>query len=213
MGTSQPKQATFTGVMKAAALRLAQLFAGAPSAAERAALPARRPEKLFPDRLRVLAVEDHLENRLGLEALLYRWGIRPLHAGDGAEAVALACGQHFDLILMDVHMPILDGLTATAQIRRFEHGHGHPRAPIVAYSSSTLGGDWPLLRACGFDDSLQKPCNPRSLKDCLQRWCGDGARKASASRAGGAASESATQPLAAARRSSFPSEHGGRLTT
>lgn len=212
MGTSQPKPATFSGLMNAAARRLGPLFAGAPSATKRATLPAPRPENPFPDRLRVLAVENHLENRLGLEALLYRWGIRPLHAGDGAEAVALACGQHFDLILMDLHMPILDGLTATAQIRRFEHEHDHPRAPIVAYSSSTLGGDRPLLRACGFDDSLEKPCSPRSLEACLQRWCGDGARNGSASQAGGAASESATQPLPATRRCSYPSEHGGRLT-
>lgn len=106
-----------------------------------------------------------------LKALLRRWSIDPAEAADGAEAVALACGQHFDLILMDLQMPILDGLTATAQIRGFERRNAHPRAPIVAHSSSILGRDWPALQAYGFDASLDKPCNSQSLEVCLTRWC------------------------------------------
>jgi CheY-like chemotaxis protein len=132
----------------------------------------------FPHRPRVLVVDDHLEHRLLLEALLYRWSITPLHAADGAEAVALACGQQFDLILMDLQMPILDGLTATAQIRGFERRNNLRRAPIVAYSSSLLGDDWPILRACGFDESLGKPCSRQSLEACLRQWCANGSSRA-----------------------------------
>ena len=130
------------------------------------------PDNPFPDRPRILVVDDCPANQLLLAALLWRWGITPLVAADGAEAVALACGQDFDLILMDLQMPVLDGLTATRQLRRFELEHARPRAPVVAYTSSPFGIDEALLRACGIDASLGKPCNVQSLEECLTRWCG-----------------------------------------
>ncbi|MES2099431.1 MAG: response regulator [Pseudomonadota bacterium] len=178
MNSSEQALVTFTGLVNAAFLRLGRLFAGTTTFVRQNAPAAAPLDNPFPGRPRVLVADDHPENRLIVEALLYRWRIKPVQAADGAEAVALACGQHFDLILMDLQMPVLDGLTATLQIRRFEHGHGHPRAPIVAYTSSTLGDDWPILRACGFDESLEKPCGLESLATCLQRWCGNGPRQA-----------------------------------
>ncbi len=174
MSSSQHALATVHGRVSAMLMRIGRLLAPARAVERQVAPVLVHDDNPFPDRPRVLVVDDHLENRLLLEALLYRWSITPLHAADGAEAVALACGQHFDLILMDLQMPILDGLTATAQIRGFEHRNGQPRAPIVAYSSSTLGDDWPILRACGFDESLDKPCSRQSLEACLTRWCGSG---------------------------------------
>jgi CheY-like chemotaxis protein len=130
------------------------------------------PANPFPDRPRILVVDDSPVNQLLVAALLWRWGITPLVAADGAEAVALACGQDFDLILMDLQMPVLDGLTATRQLRRFELEHARPRAPVVAYTSTLLGANEPLLRACGIDASLEKPCNSQLLEKCLTRWCG-----------------------------------------
>jgi CheY-like chemotaxis protein len=130
------------------------------------------PDNPFPDRPRILVVDDCPVSQLVVAAMLWRWEITPLVAADGAEAVALACGQDFDLILMDLQMPVLDGLTATRQLRRFELEHACPRAPVVAYTSSPFGVDEQLLRACGIDASLEKPCNTRSLEACLTRWCG-----------------------------------------
>ena len=130
------------------------------------------PDNPFPDRPRILVVDDCPINQLVVAAMLWRWGITPLVAADGAEAVALACGQDFDLILMDLQMPVLDGLTATTQLRRFELEHACPRAPVVAYTSSLFGVDEQLLRACGIDASLEKPCSAQSLEACLTRWCG-----------------------------------------
>lgn len=174
MSSSLPERATLNGLFNLVLARANRLLTSARRLAGTAAPDALRDDNPFRGRPRVLVVDDHLEQRLMLEALLYRWSIAPVQAADGAEAVALACGQHFDLILMDLQMPVLDGLDATAQIRGFEHRNGHPRAPIIAYSSSTLGDQWQLLRACGFDESLDKPCSSRSLEDCLRRWCGSG---------------------------------------
>ncbi len=126
----------------------------------------------FPERPRALLVDDERVNHFEIEALLLPRGIEPIHAADGAEAVALACGHHFDPILMDIQMPVLDGLHATAKIRRHEREHGHLSAPIIAYTSGSLADDEDALRAFGFDGALAKPCSAVSLDDCLARWCG-----------------------------------------
>ncbi len=96
-------------------------------------------------------------------------GLVPLLAADGAEAVALAREMHFDLILMDLQMPILDGLAATAAIRRLESSCSRPEAPVVAYSSITLSAS--VLASHGMNGSLAKPCAEQDLEDCLVQWC------------------------------------------
>ena len=124
-----------------------------------------------PARLpRVLVVDDNPIHRLLTGELLSLWGITPMQAADGAEAVALACGHEFDLILMDLQMPVLDGIAATAQIRRFETEQSARRVAVVAYTASPFSGSEPMLRACGMDAVLEKPCNAASLHACLCRW-------------------------------------------
>jgi CheY-like chemotaxis protein len=172
MRSSEQGIATVHGLVNSFLMRIGRLFAPAQSTDAQVVPKPVSEDNPFRDRPRVLVVDDQREHRLVLEAMLYRWSISPIQAADGAEAVALACGQHFDLILMDLQMPILDGLTATAQIRDFECRNDHPRAPIVAHSSLTIEDDWPILHACGFDESLVKPCSSRSLEECLHRWCG-----------------------------------------
>lgn len=119
---------------------------------------------------RVLVVDDNRINRLVTAEMLSMWGITPMQAADGAEAVALACSHEFDLILMDLQMPVLDGLAATAQIRRFEIEQSIRRAPVVAYTTSPVNGSEPVLRACGMDAVLDKPCSAETLHACLCRW-------------------------------------------
>jgi two-component system, sensor histidine kinase and response regulator len=119
----------------------------------------------------VLVVDDCPVNQMLMMAMLLRWGINPLLAADGAEAVALACEHEFDLIFMDLQMPVLDGLAATAQIRRFEREHARVRVPVVAYTSSSIADDSSALSHLGLDAVLPKPCNLQSLEACLTRWC------------------------------------------
>jgi CheY-like chemotaxis protein len=117
----------------------------------------------------VLVVDDEPVNLMLVAEMLSRWGIDVVQAGDGAEAVALACEQPMDLILMDLQMPVLDGVGATRQIRRFERERALARVPVVAYTTSTVHRS--ALRDIGIDDLLSKPCERPALLECLQRWC------------------------------------------
>lgn len=119
--------------------------------------------------VRVLVVDDNPVNQMLMSALMESRGLVPVLAADGAEAVALACELHFDLILMDLQMPVLDGLTATAAIRHFENTHSRPAVPVLAYSGALPGAH--VLAAHGMNGSLAKPCDAQELEDCLVQWC------------------------------------------
>jgi CheY-like chemotaxis protein len=119
--------------------------------------------------LSVLVVDDDPANLEFANDSLRTLGITPTLAEDGAEAVALAGARTFDLILMDLQMPVLDGLSATKRIRADERERAAARVPVLAYTGCALDGR--LLRDCGLDGVLNKPCSARALQDCLLRWC------------------------------------------
>ncbi|MDP3223598.1 MAG: response regulator [Rubrivivax sp.] len=119
--------------------------------------------------VRVLLVDDNPVNLMLMSALLESRGLVPTLAADGAEAVALACELPFDLVLMDLQMPILDGLGATAAIRRFEADQSRAATPVLAYSSTCPGEK--VLSRHGLNGSLSKPCDDQELEDCLVQWC------------------------------------------
>ncbi len=145
-----------------------RLPAANPPAAARPAL-AEGVGTWTPCAVRVLVVDDNPSNLMKTSALLESRGISPLLVPNGAEAVALACDLHFDLILMDLHMPQLDGWQATLAIREFEAHHQHEAVPILAYSSMEIPAE--DLPASGMSGSLSKPLKADELDDCLLRWC------------------------------------------
>lgn len=120
---------------------------------------------------RVLVVDDNPVHRMLASEMLALWGINPLLATDGSEAVALARELPLELILMDLQMPVLDGLEATRQIRRLEFERARPRVPIVAYTSGAFGTDRMRLQDFGLDGVLGKPCEAHELHECLLQWC------------------------------------------
>ncbi len=122
------------------------------------------------EHLCVLVVDDNPVNLMLATEMLSFWRIKPLQAADGAQAVALANELRLDLILMDIQMPVLDGLAATREIRRVERELARARVPIVAFTSSR-SIPTRLLRDFGLDAVLDKPCNAQALSDCLLRWC------------------------------------------
>ena len=117
----------------------------------------------------VLVVDDNPVNLMLASEMLSSFGLNPMLAADGAEAVALAREVRLDLILMDLQMPVLDGFAATQQLRRQEFEQRRARVPVVAYSSTTP--PLQLLLKYGIDGMLDKPCDRADLQACIQRWC------------------------------------------
>ncbi len=117
--------------------------------------------------LRVLLAEDSLINQRVAVGLLTRWGHTVDVANDGHEAVAAAAQHRYDVVLMDVHMPNLDGLEATALIREGERQTG-AHVPIIAMTASAMKGDRERFLAAGMDDYLSKPFEPAAFRALLE---------------------------------------------
>lgn len=121
--------------------------------------------------IRVLLVEDILVNQINTRQLLSHWGINLVIASDGWKAVKLCREQEFDIILMDVSMPVMDGLEATMLIRRDELLQPeHPMCPIVAYTSGWSDADRKTWQKVGINDNLHKPATVENMGACLLKW-------------------------------------------
>jgi two-component system, sensor histidine kinase and response regulator len=116
----------------------------------------------------VLLVEDNATNRRVAELFLERAGCDVLQAVDGAEALAHLKGRSVDLVLMDVQMPVMDGLEATRRIRAEVSGGG--RIPIVGLTASALKEQVEACRAAGMDDVIAKPIERDRLETVLERY-------------------------------------------
>jgi signal transduction histidine kinase/CheY-like chemotaxis protein len=122
--------------------------------------------------LAVLIAEDNEINALLARALLTRLGHRPTVATSGTQAVdswlaARAAGEPYDLVLMDVRMPDLDGIAATRRIRDAEAAAGGPRTPIIALTANAFGEDRDACLAAGMDAFLTKPLDRERLAAAL----------------------------------------------
>jgi two-component system sensor histidine kinase/response regulator len=116
---------------------------------------------------RVLLVED---NDLNVEVacgLLQEVGVVIDVAENGAVALAKVQAQRYDLVLMDMQMPVMDGVTATQEIRKLPHLNG---VPIVAMTANAMASDRERCRAAGMQDFVSKPIEPQELWDALQKW-------------------------------------------
>jgi signal transduction histidine kinase/CheY-like chemotaxis protein len=113
--------------------------------------------------VKVLAAEDNQTNQLVLRTLLEMVGYDVSIAGDGAEAVSLWEGQEWDVILMDVQMPVMDGPGATRVIRQREAATGRRRTPIIALTANTMAHQVEGYRADGMDGHVAKPIDAETL--------------------------------------------------
>ena len=122
---------------------------------------------------RVLVAEDNRVNQLVISRMLERLGHTVTLCGNGREAVAAVGQQPFDLVLMDVQMPEMDGLSATEAIRRDERARaGSRRVPIVALTAFAMKGDRERCLAAGMDEYLSKPIQRAELVATLARTFG-----------------------------------------
>jgi two-component system, sensor histidine kinase and response regulator len=126
---------------------------------------ARDPESV----LRVLLVEDNPVNQRLATRMLEKRGHRVVLAGNGREALEAIAKGRFDLVLMDVQMPEMDGFQATAAIREKEIGTGS-HLPVIALTAHAMKGDRDRCLAAGMDGYLTKPIRPRELDDMLERY-------------------------------------------
>ena len=118
--------------------------------------------------LRILLVEDSLVNQKLAMGILSRWGHEVMIAADGQAAIDRWESGEFDLVLMDVNMPVLDGLEATREIRRRE-AEGSTHVPIVAMTAHALKGDRERCLEAGMDDYLSKPIRRSELNRVIAR--------------------------------------------
>ncbi|WP_318779136.1 MULTISPECIES: response regulator [unclassified Arthrobacter] len=117
---------------------------------------------------RILVVEDNAVNQLVAESMLLKLGYRVDLVGDGAEAVKATSHETYAAVLMDCHMPVMDGFEATRAIR----GRGGAHLPIIAMTAGALSEDRERCRAAGMDDYLAKPVDLSQLQTTLLRWVG-----------------------------------------
>ena len=120
--------------------------------------------------LRVLLAEDHLINQKVAAGFLHNLGLALDVVANGLEAVEAVRGTTYDLVLMDMQMPGMDGLDATRLIRATHAGSSHPRLPIIAMTANAMHGDREKCLAAGMDDYLPKPITPATLALMLERW-------------------------------------------
>ena len=119
---------------------------------------------------RALLVEDNPVNAKVAGRLLSLFGIHADMASDGRIALEKLAENHYDLVLMDCQMPVMDGYSATRQRREDERTHGWPRLPIIAMTANAMVGDREKCLAAGMDDYLTKPLNRPLLQKTLVHW-------------------------------------------
>lgn len=125
------------------------------------------PGSVAIDGARVLAVDDHVVNRRALELILQSFGIQPTLAESAERALELLDSELFDVMLMDVYMPGMDGREATRQLRS---GDGPNRdIPVIAVTASATPKDWEACRAAGMNAHVAKPIDPGHLHAALSQ--------------------------------------------
>lgn len=128
----------------------------------------KRQRQQFP-KLKLLLVEDNSVNQKVALRMLSKMGIEADVAGNGLEAVEIASQIKYDLILMDMMMPVMDGVEATIEIRKQEQGGQH-HSIIVAMTANVMKEDMERCRDAGMEDFLSKPVRLEKLEQTILKW-------------------------------------------
>ena len=134
--------------------------------------PARETQPATDEPLLALIVDDNATNRRVLEMILQQSGLDFASVENGLEAVEACEARRFDVILMDIQMPVMDGLAATREIRRREASSGRPHAPVIVVSANGMPEQMAASRQAGAERHLTKPINAAVLLQTLSEVIG-----------------------------------------
>jgi signal transduction histidine kinase/ActR/RegA family two-component response regulator len=138
------------------------------AAAQPAPAPAGPAAEAEPGDIRVLAAEDNETNQLVLKTLLGQVGIAPELVANGQQALEAWERQAWDIVLMDIQMPLMDGVLATQMIRQRERETGRPRTPILAVTANAMTHQVVEYEAAGMDGVVAKPIDIVALLNAMQ---------------------------------------------
>jgi CheY-like chemotaxis protein/signal transduction histidine kinase len=135
------------------------------------AAPAAAPSQGdVPNNFRILVAEDNSISTKVIRGMLGKLNLQPDTASNGEEALEAMKSQRYDLVLMDCEMPILDGFSATAQLRAWEMGHQRVRTPVVALTAHILSEHKERARLAGMDGHMAKPIELSQLREVIEHW-------------------------------------------
>lgn len=120
--------------------------------------------------IHALVVEDNLINQRLIKLLLKEYGLSVVTTSNGDEAVEVCRNQRFDIVFMDIDMPIKDGILATQEIKAEEGASRSGRMPIIALTALAMEGDREYILEKGLDDYLSKPLTREKLEYILQKY-------------------------------------------
>jgi PAS domain S-box-containing protein len=133
-------------------------------------VPRRSTREMWRDNIRILLAEDNIINQQVAVAILKKLGLRADAVANGAEAVEALKDIPYDLVLMDVQMPEMDGLEATRAIRCPRSAVLNRNIPIIAMTANAMPGDREECLGAGMDDYITKPVTPLALAEVLEKW-------------------------------------------
>lgn len=120
--------------------------------------------------INALVVEDNLINQRLIKLLLKEYGLNVITASDGDEAVEACRNQTFEIVFMDIDMPVKDGILATQEIKAAERGSHAGKMPIIALTALAMEGDREYILAKGLDDYISKPLTREKLEYILHKY-------------------------------------------
>jgi len=123
-----------------------------------------------PDACRILVADDNAVNLKVIGTLLARLGYRHDMVNDGQQALSALADAQYDLVFMDFHMPVMDGVQATRELRKREASEGLQRIPVIALSAATFKDEQDKCFDAGMDDFLAKPVTLTALVGILDKW-------------------------------------------
>jgi FOG: CheY-like receiver len=126
----------------------------------------------------VLVAEDNSISTKVIRGMLGKLNLEPDTASNGEEALQAMKAQRYDLVLMDCEMPVLDGFSATQQLRAWETTNQRQRTPVVALTAHILAEHKERARLAGMDGHMAKPVELSQLRELIQYWANQREAKA-----------------------------------